>query len=322
MEIGLALPQHDGSLLGQDRLSWDTVVAWARRAEALGFASLWLADALPLASGEDAGAGGHRWLEPLVALAALARVTTTARLGTFFLAAARRPPGVLAKALATLDVVSAGRLTVGVGAGTSAPGVPSSAPAPAEQLAEVVQILAGSFTGGPFSFAGRHHRVDGLRCRPRPLQDPRPPIWVVGDDDGTVAVAARHADGWNPGRWWGSLEAYRDRLAVLVRVCEQAGRDPDTVTRSLSRAALVGEDDADLARRWDRLRAATPPGALPARSLDDYREGRLVGTVDQVREQVAGWAAAGVTTLVVDLGAVAFSVTSSDDLELLVSATS
>ena len=86
---------------------------------------------------------------------------------------------------------------------------------------------------------------------------------------------------------------------MLERACEAIDRDPATVTRSLGLYALCGEDEADLDRRFERLRAMSPPGVLDGVDLDQWREGRLVGTVDQVREQAAGWAGLGVETLVV-----------------------
>jgi len=80
---------------------------------------------------------------------------------------------------------------------------------------------------------------------------------------------------------------------------------------------LCGEDERDLERRFARLREVTPPGVLDRVSLEQWREGRLVGTVDQVREQVAAWEDLGVDTLIAGLGAVPFAVTTVDDVEML-----
>ncbi len=102
--------------------------------------------------------------------------------------------------------------------------------------------------------------------------------------------------------------------------CEAIDRDPATVTRSLGLYALCGEDETDLARRFERLRALSPPGVLDTVSLDEWREGRLVGTIEQVREHAAGWADLGIETLMVTMGAVPFAVTTVDDVELLATA--
>jgi alkanesulfonate monooxygenase SsuD/methylene tetrahydromethanopterin reductase-like flavin-dependent oxidoreductase (luciferase family) len=106
---------------------------------------------------------------------------------------------------------------------------------------------------------------------------------------------------------------------VLTRACETIGRDPASVWRTLGLYALCGEDERDLERRYERLRAATP-GVLDRVSLDDFRRDKLVGTVEQVREQRAAWEELGIETLVLGAGAVPFQVGSLDDVELLADA--
>ena len=129
-------------------------------------------------------------------------------------------------------------------------------------------------------------------------------------------MVADAADGWNT-CWVWTPAAYQERLEVLDRACAAADRDPASVTRSLGLYTLCGEDDRDLDRRFARLQEVTPTGVLDGVTLDQWREGRLVGTVDEVREQAAGWEALGVETLIVGLGAVPFAVTDLDDLELV-----
>jgi alkanesulfonate monooxygenase SsuD/methylene tetrahydromethanopterin reductase-like flavin-dependent oxidoreductase (luciferase family) len=216
--------------------SWPAVVAAAREAEALGFESVWMGD--------------RTGLDPLVALAALARITRRVGLGTLVLSAGRRPATVLAKALATLDVVSAGRLIAGVGGGDAA------------LLAETVAVLDGMWRGGPFAFDGAHERAVHAYCLPRPVQRPRPPIWLSGTGVPVLNLVAAGADGWIAP--WNQLgEDYTRDARALDRACEQVGRDPASVTRLL-------------------------PVTVP------------VGTVEDVREQLRGWAARGVSTLVLE----------------------
>ena len=330
MRIGLALPHFDFSVpgstsghgTGEDALQWETLAGWARRAEALGFESLWVADHLFLDLGHHRGPPGtFGSYDPLVALAALARVTRRVRLGTLVLCTPLRPVTVLAKALATLDVVSGGRLVAGLGAGWYEPELAAAGLAlapPAARLAhleEACEVLRGMFGGGPYSFDGAYVRAVDARCRPRPVQRPHPPIWVGGRGDRLLGVVARQADGWNAA-WTATRDSYRERLRVLEAACDAAGRDPATVTRSLGLYTLVGEDRRDVQRRFDRLRKLSPPGVMEGRSLDDWRRGRLVGTVDEVREQAAGWEALGVDTLVLSVGALPFSVTVPDDVAL------
>jgi probable F420-dependent oxidoreductase len=328
MRVGLALPQFDWSVAGESPLRWETVVEWARHAEGLGFDSLWLADHLFLDLGRYGGStepGGA--IDPLPALAALARVTTRPRLGTLVLCAPLRPPSVLAKALATLDVISDGRLVAGVGAGWYEPefaaaGIPFlPAGRRLVQLAEAIQVLRGMFGGGPFTFEGRYWSVTEAPCLPLPVQRPHPPIWVGGRGDALLRLVARHADGWNT-VWRWTPGHYRGRLDVLHQACEKVGRDPNTVTRSLGLTTLVGEDERDLRRRFDRFVARAPAGVVDGASFDEWRQGRLVGTVEQVREQLAGWAELGVAELIVGAGAVPFAVTDLDDLEMVAQACS
>ena len=326
MRVGLALPQYDFSVPGERPLRWETVVGYAERAEALGFSSLWLSDHLFWDLGRYGGSPEvGAAFAPLPALAALARRTTAARLGVLVVNAPLRPPSVLAKALATLDVVSGGRLVAGLGAGWYEPefvaaGVPFERPGVRlAQLEEAIAILRGMWGGGPFSHAGRFWTIREARCLPVPVQQPGPPIWVGGRGDRLVRLAARHADGWNA-VWAWTPEAYRDRLAVLDAACADAGRDPAALTRSLGLYALVGEDEADLRHRFDRLRSLSPPGVLDRTSLEEWRRGRLVGTVEQVGEQVAEWAALGVDELVVGAGAVPFALASPEDMEMIAAA--
>ncbi len=313
MHVGLALPQFDatgaGSVpgrasgagavpertVGGGPVPWRDVRECARLAESLGFESLWLAD---------------HGCDPLVALGALARTTHRARLGTLVLDAALRPPAVVAKALATIDVVSSGRLVVGLGARQDDG---------AAQLAEACQVLVGMFGGGPFSFAGAHVRVTDARCLPVPVQRPHPPIWIGGSSDAVLDVVACHGDGWNAGWGW-TPDAYRGRMAAFEAACDRVGRDPTTVTRSLGLSTLVGEDGPDLERRFRRRCDLDPTAA--GSSLDEWRRRRLVGTVEEVGAQLEEWETLGVDTVVLGAGAVAFSVIGPEDVSMLAAACS
>ena len=325
VDIGLALPQYDLVSPEPGALGWEPVERTARLADGLGFASLWLSDHLFLDRRRYGGPPGRvPGFDPLPALAAVARVTTTARLGPLTLCAPFRPATVTAKQLATLDVVSSGRLIVGIGAGwyqdeLAVAGIPFRSPGQRlAHLGEAVAVLRGMFGGGPFSFDGRYERAEAARCLPTPVQQPSPPIWVGGKGDRLLDLVARAADGWNT-VWLWTPDTYRERLAVLHAACRRAGRDPATITLSVGLFALVGEDDADLAARFERQRAECP-GPLDAITLEEYRRGRLVGTVDQVREQVAEWAALGVSTIVVNPGPFPFAVPQDDDLEMIAKA--
>src|SRR4051794_24632701 len=160
----------------------------ARTVEQLGYATFGLADHFV------------RPFAPLIAGQAVADATTTLRVTQTVLAQDFREPAVLAKELATLDVLSEGRLQVGLGAGWLRQEYEEASmrfdPAPVRiaRLEETVIILKGLFAEGPFSFTGEHYEIHELRGVPRPVQQPRPPIMIGGGGRKVLSAAARHAD--------------------------------------------------------------------------------------------------------------------------------
>jgi alkanesulfonate monooxygenase SsuD/methylene tetrahydromethanopterin reductase-like flavin-dependent oxidoreductase (luciferase family) len=323
MRLGLALPQYDYSVPGERPLRFDTIVDHARLAAESGYESVWLSDHLFLDIEKYGGPPDREaCFDPVVTLAALARRVPTLRLGTLVFCEALRPASVLAKALATLDRVSGGRLDVGLGAGWYEPeyeaiGMEMAAPGVRlARLTEAVEVVKGLFSEGPFTFAGAHHRAIDATNMPGVMQQPRPRVFVGGKGDRLLRLVAQHADGWNT-CWAWTVDAYRERLAVLERECARVDRDPSTVWRTLGLYALCGENERDLERRFELMRVNSPPGVLDGVELAEFRVGKLVGTVDQVREQVEQWEALGVDTLVLGVGVVPFHVTSTDDVAML-----
>ena len=218
MDIGLALPQFDFSVPGEAALRWATVVEWATRADAAGFDSVWLADHLFLEVEKYQGPPGQFYCyNPIVALSALARVTTRVKLGTLVLCAQLRPPKVAAKMLEGINKLSSGRLIVGVGAGWYEP-----------------EFVAA---GIPFEKPGR--RVAQLEEAVHAFKVAGAPVWVGGRGDKVMEVAARHADGFNHGGW--NAKAGERRLREFWATCERVGRDPSTINLSVDHTV----DDPD-----------------------------------------------------------------------------
>ncbi len=326
MHVGLALPQYDYSVHGEDPLRFTTVVEYAQLAARGGADSVWLSDHLFLDLAKYGGpADRSGCFDPIVTLAALARAVPSVRLGTLVLLEALRPASVLAKALATLDCISGGRVDVGLGAGWYEPeyealGLPMPRPGVRlARLADAVRVVQGLVGGGPFTYDGSHHRAHDARNRPGAVQQPRPRVFVGGKGDRLLELVARDADGWNT-CWVWTRDAYRERLDVLHAACERVGRDPATVWRTVGLYALCGENERDLERRFARLAQCSPPGVLSGVTLAEFRKGRLVGTVEEVREQLAQWAELGVDTVIAGVGAVPFQVGAPDDVELLLEA--
>jgi alkanesulfonate monooxygenase SsuD/methylene tetrahydromethanopterin reductase-like flavin-dependent oxidoreductase (luciferase family) len=323
MHLGFALPQFDYSVPGEHPLGFATIVAHAQLAATSGFDSVWLADHLYLDLEKYGGpADREACFDPIVTLAALARRVPDVRLGTLVLCEALRPAAVLAKALATLDRVAGGRLDIGLGAGWYEPEYDSigmkmaAPPVRLARLAEAVQVVKGLMPGTPFTFDGAHHRARAAANLPASVQQPRPRVFVGGKGDRLLRLVAEHADGWNT-CWAWTVDAYRERLQVLERECERVDRDPASIWRTLGLYALCGDDERDLERRFERMRVNSPRGVLDGVTLAEFRKGRLVGTVDDVRAQVAQWEGLGVDTLVLGVGSVPFHVTSTDDVAML-----
>lgn len=321
MEVGLALPHYDFSVPGENPLPWSTVAEVARGADHAGVDALYLSDHLFLEIEKyGGGPGEYAAYEPLVALAALARIVPRPRLGTLVLCEALRSAGVLAKALATLDRITGGRLDVGIGAGWYEPeyeALGMTLPPPGERLArleEALTIVTGLLAGDKrVTVEGTHHQVREAVLLPPPTQTPRPRVFVGGKGDRLLGLVARQADGWNT-VWAWTPASYRERLGVLEAACESAGRDPATVWRSLGLYTLVGEDAADLQARYRRMQETAPGGMLDAVSLDEWSQGHLVGTPDEVTEQLAEWAELGIEQFVACVGPLPFSVSHPDDV--------
>ncbi len=200
----------------------------------------WLFDHLMPIGGDPHGPIHEGW----TLLAALAAQTERLRLGLLVTSNRFRPPAMLAKIAATVDIVSNGRLEFGIGAGSrpshpvarreyEAHGLPYHDAAHAVgSLAEACTIIRRLWTEDePFDFHGNYHDLTGAFCNPKPVQRPRPPILIGGRSAATLRVVAAHADLWNiPG---GDIADAVRRGALLDRFCAEIGRDPASITRSI-----------------------------------------------------------------------------------------
>jgi probable F420-dependent oxidoreductase len=325
MRIGLALPHYDFSQPDGSPISWDRVASVARRAESLGFDSVWVSDHFFLSLSRYGGPDDlYGSVEPLAALAGLAVVTDRVRLGTLVLGAGFRHPAILAKAAVTVDLLSEGRLDLGVGAGWYEEeyrafgyefGAAGSRFEVLEETMEVLALLFGE--NEPVTWEGRHFRLDGAYCRPRPVQQPRPPLWVGGKGGPRLArLAARAADGWNT-VWAWTPAAYAERARTLDRACERHGRGPSSVRRSMGLYTVIGADRRDLEARWARLQRWTPGGALAGENLDDWGRDKLVGRPEEVLDTLSAFADLGVEEMIVGPGALPFSLPDDEMLDVM-----
>ena len=220
-----------------------------QRGESLGFASVMIADHLVFpvtiksrypytVSGDFPGKGDV--LDQLSLMAFVAAKTTRLRLVTSVMIVPYRNPVLTAKALATIDVLSKGRVTLGVGVGWmreefEALGAPDFDRRGAV-TDEYLRILKTLWTESPASFSGRFYRFDALHCRPQPVQKPHPPIWVGGHSKAALRRAARLGDGWHPVGANAAVPLPPSELRLLVeelhRLTAAEGRDPKSLTIS------------------------------------------------------------------------------------------
>lgn len=277
---------------GQEGVTWPQWVALARACEEHGVPALFRSDHYLELGGDHPERGS---LDAWTTLAALGAVTTTLRLGTLVSPATFRHPSVLAKAVATADQISGGRVELGIGAGwheREHEAYGFAFPPARERLdvlEEQLQAIRGSWADGPFTFDGRHYRVRDLDAQPKPVQRPHPPI-VIGGNAGlrSAALAARYADEYNT--VFATPAEAGERRAVVERACEAAGREP--LPLSLMTGVLVGRDRGELAERARRLGEVT--GGDAASFLADPPSGWIVGTLEDAAAQIAALAEAGV----------------------------
>jgi probable F420-dependent oxidoreductase len=325
MRIGLALPHYDFSFADGRPVSWEALTSVARRAEDLGFDSAWISDHFFLSLGRYGGPSEpYGSVEPLSALAGLATVTERVRLGTLVLGAGFRPPAILAKAGATIDLLSDGRFELGIGAGWyeeeyRAFGYDfASAGTRFEVLEESVEVLALLYGDDePVTWGGRHFRLEEAWCRPRPVQKPRPPLWVGGKGGPRLArLIARRADGWNT-VWAWAPEDYAERARALDDACRREGRDPATVRRSVGLYTVIGSDRRDAESRWRAIQRWAPGGALDGTTLDAWGRDKLAGTPNQAVDRLAAFARLGVEEVIVSIGPLPFALPDEEMLDVI-----
>ncbi len=230
-----------GIMTAPSQVGYDDLVrVWREADEVPEIEHAWLFDHLMPIWGDPEGPTFEGW----TLLAALAAQTRRMRLGVMVTSNRFRPPAVLAKIAATVDVVSGGRLDFGIGVGSRphppeawreypAHGLPFQEPAQAvASLAEACTLIKRLWTEEkPFDFHGEYHRLTGAFGNPKPVQRPHPPILVGGRSSATLRVVAEHADLWNvPG---GDLDDVVRRSALLDRYCADIGRDPASIVRSI-----------------------------------------------------------------------------------------
>ena len=272
MKVGFAPPVSG---------SWATpehMVHVARRAELLGYHSLWTFQRLLVAADLSWSETYHSVQDAMTTLAFLAAHTTRIRLGVAVLDMPFLSPVALAKQAATLDILARGRLDVGLGLGWSTEeyqATGASRHRRGRRADEFVEVLRALWQADVVEHHGEFYQVPPTRMEPKPVQRPHPPILLGGHAPEALRRAGRLADGWVSGSQ-ADLKGIGEAVATVRAAAADAGRDPRSL-RFVCRGAV-------------RVRPALPADREP-----------LTGTLDQIRSDLGRLAEAGITELFVDL---------------------
>jgi F420-dependent oxidoreductase-like protein len=293
MRFGLFIPQGwRMDLVGiEPEKQWAVMRDLATYADDGAWDSLWVYDhfhTVPMPTGE---ATHEAWS----LMAAYAATTSRIKLGQMCTAMSYRNPVYLAKVAATADIISGGRIQMGIGGGwyehewrAYGYGFPS-AKVRLGRLDEGVQIMRDAWRDGKVSFDGEHYQVDGAIVAPKPLQGNGIPLWIAGGGEKvTLRIAAKYAQFTN---FTPEREAFAHKSSVLEAHCRDVGTDFGAIVRSVNVNVIVGTSDADVKDRVRRIRDRFV-GYMPEATADAMIGGITgpdspVGTPDQVIERIS-----------------------------------
>jgi F420-dependent oxidoreductase-like protein len=301
MQFGLQHPNFNFDYDGQSNNGDTSQIAdslrnLVTRAENIGFDSFWVMDHFHQI--QFVGRPEEPMLEGWTIISMLAGITTKIKLGTLVTGIIYRYPSVLAKVAATLDVLSKGRLYMGIGAGWNeqeslAYGI--SFPSNQERmlmLEEAIQIIRKMWTEEPYaSFNGKYYQIHNAYCNPKPIQKPSPPILVGGSGERkTLKIVAKHADACNLFR---SPETVRKKLDILKEHCKTVGRDYDSILKT-KLGAIIIDDNSDMVK--NRVRETFR--GIPEEQIKEFV---IYGTPEDVLRQIEILEQVGIQYLIVDL---------------------
>jgi F420-dependent oxidoreductase-like protein len=291
MRFGVFIPQGwRFDLVGiEPARHWEVMNGLAQRADSGAWESLWVYDhfhTTPVPSDE---ATHEAW----TLMAAFAATTSRVRLGQMCTCMGYRNPAYLAKVAATVDIVSGGRVEMGIGGGWyehewraygyGFPPIPDRL----AKLREGVEIMDQAWSTGRATLDGKHYQVDGALVQPRPLQDGIP-FWIAGGGEKvTLKIAAKRASYTN---FAGSLEEFDHKSEILRGHCDTIGRDFSSITRSSNFNTIVGATEGEAAERLAAVIARLRPhvGDERATAIEhDYLASPAFGSVEQVAERLA-----------------------------------
>jgi alkanesulfonate monooxygenase SsuD/methylene tetrahydromethanopterin reductase-like flavin-dependent oxidoreductase (luciferase family) len=300
IRFGVSLPtgmQSELELVSADpQEQFRAIVEYAQLIERSGFDVLHVADHFH----NTPASANHSVFECWTTLTAVAMATSRVQLGQMVNCAVYRNPALLAKITSNIDVISGGRLLWAVGAGWYEPeftayGYEFAAPGRRiDALQDTLRIVSSMWQQASTTYAGKEYSVIDAQCDPKPVQSPRPPIWVGGHGPRLIGVAAREADVLLTG---GNDEVLATKLATLDEACAKIGRDPESIGRAWLGRCEIRDTEDEIRARYEeekaRARAERTGGDLDEawkkiydESYEAYSAKFLMGTAEQVRDKL------------------------------------
>jgi F420-dependent oxidoreductase-like protein len=292
--VGLPVEQH-----------WEVMKDVAGVIERSGYESLWVYDHFHTVPVPTQEAMYEAW----TLMASLASVTSTVRLGQMCTCNTYRPPSYLAKVAASIDVISGGRLEMGIGAGWYEHehlgyGYPFLKPsARIGMLDEGVHIMQRMWTEDSVSFEGKHYTLDGAICSPKPLQRPHIPFWIAGGGEQlTLRIVAERAACSNFGV---TLEQFVHKSEVLRGHCEAIDRPFESIVRSSNFNIVCAPTDSEVKERVGWIKERYRPFVGEERAEQTASQ-FMAGTPEQLVERLSPWREAGLDYLIAYFSEAAF----------------
>jgi len=288
-----------GVVLGSQASDWPHFIAAAKRAEELGYDHVWTWDHLYAVDGPP----DQPIFEGYTALAAIAAVTSRARLGLLVGANTFRSPALATKAITTIDHISAGRAIMGIGgawfeAEHRAFGLEFGS-GPGERLdwlAEAVPVMRAMLDGETVTRTSGRYRFEGLRQDPLPLQSRMPLMIGGGGERKTLRIVARWADMWNA---FGTPELLAHKDGVLREHCAAVGRDPDEIERSVVCKMVIRDSEAKARAALNETLVANRYTPSEAAAEDSF----WLGSAESIAERMLRYRAIGFDTFIAEMQA-------------------
>lgn len=259
--------------------SWADTLELARHAEATGWDGIWYADHFMPNTPEAAGPTSECW----TTLTAIGALVPRIRIGALVAGNTYRHPAVLANMAANIDVISGGRLVLGLGAGWQENehdkyGIPLfQMKERMDRYEEACAIVTSMLREDRTTFEGKYYQVTDAPCDPKPVQKPLPLLIGGGGEKRTLRIAAKYAQEWNV---WGTPDVLKHKMGVLDQRCAEIDRDPKTIQRSAQSLMFLSDDPSVRERNGQGGRT-------------------IAGNVDQVAETMREYRDAGVNEFIV-----------------------